>query len=151
MKFERDHKDKMNWRKVGVVRSCHNREMMKTRYGQKCLICGEPNPNDRGDGGSIPTACPTCKKRYKRDIEDGIFPQGISKNSHTYGSEAWYVFRLIEYELRCGAISEEEAQEMRQSFIDNINEFDQWWRQLNEQHKKQQETFDTSYRDDYLS
>jgi len=133
---EEQKRAREDWRKIGVYLSYLERDMLHTHEGQVCPVCGCVNEYTR--------LCGACVKRYAKDMEDHILPDGLQP-SVTFDAEDWYVLRLIEYELRSGAISRQEALEKRAAAIREINEREE--KRRNPPPKKE---MDTSYRDDYL-
>lgn len=144
--------DDRDWRKVGVVESYRNRKMMEVAYGDTCPICGERQHRSIGDGnGPHYAPCPTCEERYTKDRDNGIFPPGISSDNQCYNAIYYYALRLIEYELRTGAIDLTEAQAMQRSLIQEINEYDAKFKQDSQRQEYARSHPDTSYRNDYLN
>lgn len=141
----REELEAQDWRKVGVRTSYKNRNMLEVRFRDICPVCKKENLVRSGDSGMMPISCPHCKKRYERDMKDGIYTSGLSERARAcFWFDDYYSLRLIEYELRSGAISESEAREKRQSFINHLN------KRVQPQPQPPKE-FDTSYRNDYLS
>lgn len=141
---ERKKLEAQNWRKVGVLESYRNRNMLEIRFRDVCPVCGKEDMRRAGESGMMPISCPTCEKRFERDMKDGVCPSGLSESARKrLNFDSYYSLRLIEYELRSGAISESEAHAKHQALIDQLNQM----AQPRPQPPKKDET---SYRNDYL-
>lgn len=134
--YQEQKRAQEDWRNVGVYNSYVERGMMHVREGRECPVCGHINEYTR--------LCDDCIKRCRKDMEDGVIPEGLYPGG-TFDAEDWYVLRLIEYELKSGAISRQEALEKRAAAIREMYEREE--KIKNPPPKKE---MDTSYRKDYL-
>lgn len=141
--------DKMNWRKCGVVESYKRRGLNVVPGNSKCPICGTTNTARAYDGnGGRAEECKTCGKRYAKDKQDGVIPDGIVC-SQAYNFSGYWALRLIEWEYRNGKIDESEMNAKRQALIAELNA--RYEQRCQPKPKPAEKPFDTSYRDNYLS
>lgn len=139
-KLEEKEAYENDWRRCGVERYFYYKGFLplSSRYAN-CPVCGMVHYND-GD-------CDRCKMRYKKDMTSGIVPEGVLYHGQFFFSD-WYIVRAIGSEYKSGKRTHEEAQEMQQSFINDINQREK--RKIQQRIDDLNEARDTSYRNDYL-